>query len=874
LDEHISSSNTYPSSTGIVFPVDVQASNYLAKQIAVIYDSDGSITDILLGAGASNPSGCRQNAVTESVDSFGADGRIRHAVLILNGRCTGPAPEQQLQLQYQLIRAFGRILGLGWSQTNDNVFTGNSRPTYQQALHWPVMHPIDVICGPYTYQCMPNPFTLRDDDISGLDLLYPVGWSVPPGKTSTLARANQVQGNITFPNGQGMQGVNVVVHRLEPFWNYPEEWESASAVSGYLFRRSSANPVSPHISTTPTSGMGTTVASFEGAFNIYRIPLYDWEPWQSLVISTQPINPLYTGAYAVGPYETNAVQPSGSTNIQVATVMSPFGVYQYTNTIDDAAATCDISGDGTESAPALAPGSGWWTGNLCSYGHSAWTQFTVRPGRTFTLEVTAQDEQRQATTSKALPVIGLWNASDPAGIAPSIASAPTAFNSAVNGTTTLTAQSGTGSLLYSLRMAIADQRGDGRPDYGYQARILYADSIAPASVPSFGGQVTITGMGFRPGNTVEVNGVTATVSSWTANTITVVVPSLHATTAITADVTVRDLVSGSTTTMSGALTYAAPQPTLVLLSAPAGQIFTGSPANVPFAVQLLQSDGVTPIIGAAVGFSFTGAQVRFDACGGSSCTLSTDAEGRVSTTVTPLVPGVITLSTVGSGSTVTASFTAINRLQTLTALNQNLYVATGAHINWPLQVMASDNATSVMGVPVQWTGAGAVSVSPTMTAVDAGALAQTIASIGPLNANGTASITACAWATVCAGFSAQGVAPDHWGIEIVSGSGQSVVAGTALSPIVLRVVDPMGHPIAGALVEVHQTLEPWSDPCPNIGRCPIAPIYGKTDSTLVSAIDGTVTIMPLDLANEALISNIVVVSGTQGFVSLVLQRLP
>ncbi|RZU42359.1 hypothetical protein [Edaphobacter modestus] len=211
-------SNVYPTTIGIVFPTDVQSTSYLINQIAVLYDSDSAITDLLLGNGASSPSSCRQNAVTESFDSIARSGKIQHALLVLNGRCTGPAPEQQLQLQYQLMRAFGRVIGLGWSQTNDNVFTGTPQPTIQQALHWPVMHPIDVICGPYTYQCMPQPFTLRDDDVSGLCLLYPVGSIVPsvPGKTDTLARANRVLGNVTSPNGQGMQGVNVVIHRLEP----------------------------------------------------------------------------------------------------------------------------------------------------------------------------------------------------------------------------------------------------------------------------------------------------------------------------------------------------------------------------------------------------------------------------------------------------------------------------------------------------------------------------------------------------------------------------------------------------------------------------------------------------------------------------------
>lgn len=227
LNEHVSGANVYPSSTGLVLPSDAQSSNYLAKQIAVIYDADGSVTDLLLGSGASDPSGCRQNAVTESVDSIVPAGYIEHALLILNGRCTGPAPEQQMQMQYQLMRAFGRILGLGWSQVNDNVFTGSPAPTYFQALNWPIMHPIDIVCGLYTYQCLPQPFTLRADDLSALASLYFIARNqAQPGQTDTLLRAQEISGTVTFPTGQGMQGVNVVARRWHQSWSIPEAWQS------------------------------------------------------------------------------------------------------------------------------------------------------------------------------------------------------------------------------------------------------------------------------------------------------------------------------------------------------------------------------------------------------------------------------------------------------------------------------------------------------------------------------------------------------------------------------------------------------------------------------------------------------------------------
>ena len=183
LNEDVTGAGVSLGANGPVWPADVSSTNYAAKQIAVIFDADGSITDLLLGSGASAPANCRQSAVTESVDLFIQPGRIAHALLIVNGRCTGSQPEQQLQLRYQLMRMFGRVIGLGWSQTNDNVFTGTPAPTYVQQQHWPIMHPIDIVCGQYTYQCLPQPFTLRDDDIASLQIVYGAAlWSPIAGQ--------------------------------------------------------------------------------------------------------------------------------------------------------------------------------------------------------------------------------------------------------------------------------------------------------------------------------------------------------------------------------------------------------------------------------------------------------------------------------------------------------------------------------------------------------------------------------------------------------------------------------------------------------------------------------------------------------------------
>lgn len=872
LDEHVSSANVTIDAGGIVFPSDLQASNYQAKQIAVVYDSDGSVTDLLLGSGASDPSSCRQNAVVENVDSIVPAGYIQHAVLVLNGRCTGPAPEQ-LQMQYQLMRAFGRILGLGWSQTNDNVFTGTPAPTYFQALNWPIMHPIDIICGPYTYQCLPQPFTLRPDDLSALAMLYSIPRNqAPAGKIDTQYRANEIRGTLQFPNGQGMQGVNVTGQRWRQAWDFPEAWQSVSSVTGFLYKGMNGNPVTgPTPNTVQASA--SIAPAYEGYYDLHRIPMLDGT-WQNVLLNTEPVNPLYTGVYAVGPYSINQVAVSGADVPYRSEVNG-----SYYNVVNDlrTSGAADGSGssvDGTEAAPAPVVSTGWWTGTLGSYGHAAWSALSVKSNRSFTIEVTAQDEKGFATMSKAMPVIGVWNATDAQGTLPSVAAAPAAFNGITIGMTTLTVQRANAS---ALRFVIADQRGDGRPDYAYQARVLYADSIVPANVPATGGNVVIYGMGFRAGDVVIVNGVEATVLSADENSISVTLPSSRAlgfTSAGTASVAVADLATGGTTVMIGALSYAAPQPSIHLVTSPAGTIFVGDMAATPFAVRVLAADGVTPMANQSVSFTADQA-VKFSACGSANCTVRTDALGVASTSVAALNPGTVDLSAASAYGTASASFSALLRVRSITPAIPVLHIAAGVKVLWTPQVALADNSGSVTGVQVEWQSASEpISFAPAESLADAQGMAQTQASVGPIAAGALATGSACAWTAICTAFTAEGVGLDDLHLAVVSGAGQSVSFADSLLPVVLLVTDDAGHPVAGATVEVHQTIGAWQMPCPDRGRCPIPPNDGPHVSTTVSDINGLVTISPRQLADAAEVTNIVAVAGTQGFVSLSLMKQP
>ena len=103
---------------------------------------------------------------------------------------------------------------------------------------------------------------------------------------------------------------------------------------------------------------------------------------------------------------------------------------------------------------------------------------------------------------KPMPVIGVFAPTDQPGDLPTVAVQATAFQGWTTGTTSLHAATGT---MTGVRIGIADERGDGRPDFAYQARMFYADSITPAIVGTAGATVTITGVGFRNGNAVAIN---------------------------------------------------------------------------------------------------------------------------------------------------------------------------------------------------------------------------------------------------------------------------------------------------------------------------------------------------------------------------------
>ena len=864
LNEDVSSANVYLGSSGPIWPADVDSANYTSKQIAVVFDADGTLIDMVLGSGASAPASCRQNAAVENVDKFIQPGAIAHAVILLNGRCTGPAPEQQLQMQYQLMRVFGRAIGLSWSQVNDNVFTGAPAPTYQQQLHWPIMHPIDIVCGTYTYQCLPSPFTLRDDDRCAVRLLYGVS-------AYTVTDGSALNGNLLFPTGQGMDGVNMVAVRQSVQGQYgTEPWETTSAVTGYLYRRSIGNPVAGMLSTFPAL-QGTWYPPKQGFWTMAGVPVIGDDPWDNVFVTPQAINPLYRGAYAIGPSGTGAIVPSGEAVVTTFSVMGRSGGADAYTMPSSAANDCTTGNDGTESSPAPVAYGGTWSGKLCAYSHYSWGSFDVQAGRSATLEIMALDENGAATNGKAHPVLGIWHGTDATGTLPTVATASIPFNGRQVGTTQLKASFSTSE---TVRFVVADERSNGRPDFAYSARLLYASTVTPSRLGDAGGVVRIAGTGFQPGNTVTVGGVASTVVSISATEIVAQAPTITALSGRTSnDVTITDLRTGGTTTIVAGLLYGSSTgDVLTVQQAPPANVDVGVPAV--FQVRLTNSTGAA-VSGVTVNFSVTAGAATLAPCGGATCSVATDNTGLATVQASATAAGTISLrAATNSGAQALAQFTAVAKSQSVSAVRGTEYVA--ASVNAPLQpaVVLVNNQRRATATPVQWSvisGGVVFTTSSSASGSDGVAVAGAKAN---LQGGDQAVVQGCAWTNVCASMTLVGVSTDRLQLQGVSGDAQVVSAGSRLGTLVLRVTDGAGNGVAGATVSLYQTVTAWQPACPATGRCPVAPVYGSSKTTLVSDDDGLLSLTPLQYDGTAADTRIVAATGSSGYIALTLKKQP
>ncbi len=641
--------------------------------------------DALYGAGASSPLVCQNDGVMVSVDNFSVTGNIVHALILVNGLCATTA-NQIANLQYELIRGFGRVLGLDWSQTNEEMFDTGEFSTGGMT-GWPLMHPIERLCNGGSGQCFTNPTQLRSDDVAALNRLYPVtsaNVASFPGKTITAAATISVRGTLQFSSGQGMQGVNVV---LQPLVNgLPDLRYTVTAVSGVYFQGNAGNPVTGALDSAgnPLNRFGSDDPGLEGSFDLSGVPLPPGATSAQYQLTFEALNPLYLGSSSVGPYTTGEVSPSGTMPvIQLGTLSAGTAMTQ--NVAVEDADWAENGADGAEGSPATVPVTGEWTGRISGYAHSAWFQWWARGGRQFTIEAEALDENGTPTANKAQVVIGAWNGTDAPGTAPVTGTAQP-FNGDVAGLTTLPVLTIADS---EVRIGLADLRGDGRPDYGYLGRVLYADSVTPARLPPGGGPMVIQGMGFRPGMTVTVNGAAAPVNEVTPTTIVATAPASGGATG-TAIVQVEDPQTLGIAAINTGVSYdAEPDDAISILAAPMGMVSIGVPQ--PFTVRAINVTSQTPAAGVTVAFALTQGAAALG-CGQALCSVVTGDDGLARLLITPSSTAMAQVTaSLTNASAVTAEFVGTTP-PAIAALTPNLYVALGATAQWPVQALVLNGA--------------------------------------------------------------------------------------------------------------------------------------------------------------------------------------
>lgn len=855
LAEDVNGSNVRVNSDGTIsMPADIQPSA-TGTPVGVVYDYDGSVTDAFLGSGAGDSSQCFSNAVYGGDDNFGQPATYQHALIVINGQCALESSEL-VDVEYRLVRVIGLVLGVGWSQVNPNVLTSMPPLTPDDYLGFPVMHYTDPVgCVPIT-TCYPNPYQPTIDDIAAISRLYPItAQNQPnfPGSQIFSAVTGGIHGSVWFTDSSGnptqpMQGVNVVARWIDPTTNLPSRQYAASSVSGFRFTGNAGNPITGFNDELGNaySEWGSTSPTVEGFFELSGLPLPDGSPAQ-YQLTVEPIDP--TWATGVGPYAPWLVQPSGLAQPLLVTVTAGQDMPQDILMVGSAQPLPPWSPSQTWTNPSPVPAPGNWDGSLSGYGDIAYFSLPVQANRTLSVALTALDESGNPSELKAQPVIGMWAASDAEGTGPP-AYTPSPFNTITPGLTRLDAQVSTSA---NVLIGISDVRGDGRPDYHYQAEVLYGNSISPQRVSTSGGSITVQGIGFPQGATAMVGSTPAVPLSINAGQMLIAVPPFSDG---LQSITVADPVSGASTIMSNVLTYgAAASDTIILLGGLNPPTPVGAQASNPVRVRVLAADGVTPVSGATIGWTTTAA-LQLSACGGAaSCSATTDQSGDATTWLTPSAAGDVTVqATLAPGvytpaQSVGATIEGVESASDIGVLTQYLWVAQGATVSLPLTARALSRGVPQSNVAIDFTVVqGSGTLSATSAATNSSGYATVMLALTQLSA--TVQVSACVAPAnaPCQPFYANPVPPAQQNLQQIAGAGQ-VSAGPAFQPIVVRVTDSSSPPnsvIAASVVFLTAVLRPLGDSFPgNSDTNPSEPIIvSVSQSNAISDLNGLASLEP------------------------------
>jgi hypothetical protein len=862
--------NQQTSQLGVLIePADITASA-TSYPLGVIFDADGAIINALFGTGVSQQNSCQNNGVYEWIDNVNPNGTFAHGIILLNGLCATNANLREM-MSFELERAFGRILGLDYAQVNPGAATNGET---NGLLGWPVMQPINGLCGANGGACIPNPTVLRWDDIAALNRLYPItagNLSSFPGKQITAANTVSIQGTISFSTGTGMQGVNVVARPLDSNGN-PLYQYTVTAVSGVLNNGNHGNPVTGW---TDANGnlltqWGSNTASTLGFFDLSGMHLPPGVSTANYQVTFETVSSSYILNNSVGPYLDGSPEPSGTLAAISVPSMSAGSAQTLTVNVANSAMGDYDDAIGSQAQPRPLPASGLWTGRLSQVGQSDWFNFPVRGGRSFTVVTLAVDETGAPTDAKAMPSLGVWDAFDAVG------SKAVGYGAGINGLATgeswLQVAAGGDDIV---RLGIADERGDGRPDYAYQGWVLYADTVFPLRLPASGGAIVIHGMGFRSTDTVQVGGQQALITSITPNEITAVAPAAASGVTGSVNVEVDDLPTyNASAIITGGISYGAGSgDSLTLLTAPTSSVPIGVP--VPFTVLALDSN-LNPAGGVSVIYTVTSGSATLG-CGLATCTVTAGGDGRatMNVTATSSTWSIVLASLNNSSTSIKTEFYG-GTPPTLASLTSMLSLAAGATFTWTTQALVLSNGNPLSGQSVAWqtTGSG-ITFQSGAVITNSNGIAVKALTVGPLTEGQTVTATACLNGTSkCITFTAFGSRPEYATLAAVSGATQSLAVSGTPSQITLRVYDMDSNPMAGATVTLYQALYAWTPPCGLQGPCVQGTLLATQAATASSAIDGTVNFSPASISGVATDLLGLAVTGNTASVNITVEQHP
>jgi hypothetical protein len=273
---------------------DITGANVLAQsnnpnseintKTAIIYDVDGSVTDALLGAGASNsilgfagPTEVQSDGISNNFIA------VAHAVLNgkwIDGINNANNPEiAQDKFKEAFVHEFGHLLGLHHSQINVEVADSLFARTADNLAGLPIMFP-------FLLNTPARP-TLSTDDIAQIQELYPAA-----GQLTTTGR---ITGRILFSDGlSAAQGYNVVARRVDDPSTPQDESRiiAVSSVSGFRFTDDAGNPAIGNKG-DPFGSRDTTVL---GEYEIVGLPPGNY------TVQVEAIDPDFVDGSNVGPF--------------------------------------------------------------------------------------------------------------------------------------------------------------------------------------------------------------------------------------------------------------------------------------------------------------------------------------------------------------------------------------------------------------------------------------------------------------------------------------------------------------------------------------------------------------------------------------------